>query len=148
MLFICTELDYSFYIQNINVLTKSTGAILHTIGRMITELSHLKKKGSKRGRDSDPSNEDCRENCIPKQPRKFFCRDLSRYLTKTQHSAPCSYRGSALKNAKCPAIRRPNTEGLDTFDGFITQIKSLSSFHHYSDGLSSNKTPFLRGYCE
>ena len=104
--------------------------ILHTIGLTITELSRLKKKGSKRGRDSDSSNAHCRGNCIPKQPRKFFCRDLSRYLTKTQHSAPCSYRGCALKNVKCPAILRPHKEGL-------------RRFHYCSNGLSSNKTPFL-----
>ena len=40
---------------------------------MITELSRLKKKGSKRGRDSDPSIKHFRENCLPKQPRKYFC---------------------------------------------------------------------------
>ena len=111
MLFICIELDYSLYSEH-KCIYKKHWHILHTIGLMITELSHLEKKGSKRGRDSDPSNAHCRENCIQKQQRTFFCRDLSRCLTKTQHSAPCSYRGCALKNVKYPAIRRPHIEGL------------------------------------
>ena len=108
---ICQIFDNAFYLYRTRLLSlhsehkcisKKHWRILHTIGLMITELSRLKKKGSKRGRDSDPSNEECRENCIPKQPRKFFCRDLSRCLTKTQHSAPCSYRACALKKRQMP----------------------------------------------
>ena len=106
----CLIFDKTFYLYR---TYKKHWRILHTIGLMITELSHLKKKRSKRGRDSDPSNVHRRGNCIPKQPRKFFCQDLSRCLTvKTQHSAPCSYQGCALKNVNYPAYPRPHTEGL------------------------------------
>ena len=81
----CLIFDNAFYLyrtrllslyseDKCNVTYKKHWCILHTIGLMITELSRLKKKGFKRGRDSDPSNEHCRENCLPKQPRKFFCQ--------------------------------------------------------------------------
>ena len=73
----------------------------------------------------------CRGNCIPKQPRKFFCRDLS-----SQHRAPCSYRGYALINV---LLFAGPTQTVDTFDVHITRIKSLTRFHRCSDGLSSNK---------
>ena len=156
---VCLIFNNAFYLYRTRLLSlysenkcayKKHWHILHTTGFMITELSRLKKKGSKRGRESDHSNEHCRENCIPKQPRKIFCRDLRRCLTKTQHSAPCSYRDCALKNAKMHCYSpAPHTGTVDTFDVHITRIKSLGtcSFHHCSDGVSANKTTFLRGYC-
>ena len=70
----CLIFDNAFYPYRTRLLSlysehtctdKKHWHILYTIRLMITELSLLKKKGSKRGLDSDPSNEHCRENCIP-----------------------------------------------------------------------------------
>ena len=68
----CLIFDNAFYLyrtrllslyseHKCNVTYKKHWRILQPIGLMITELSRLKKKGSKHGLNSDPSNEHCRE---------------------------------------------------------------------------------------
>ena len=140
MLFICTELDYSLYIQNINALQK---ALVHPAYHRswlqnwaVSRRNELSAAG-----DSDPSKVHCRGNCIPKQPRKFLCWEFEQVFDKNSAQCTLQLLGLCVEKRQMPCYSpTPHRGTVDTFDMHITRIKSLSRFHRCSDGLSSNKT--------
>ena len=107
---------------------------------MITEWSRLKKKGSKHGRDNDSLGRvgETTYQSSRGNSSAWIWAGVWQKLNTVQLPGLC------IEKRQMPCYSpAPHRGTVDTFDVHIMRIKSLSRIHLCSDGLSSNKTPFL-----
>ena len=79
-----------------------------------------------------------------KAAEEFFLPGFEQLFDKTSTQCILQVRGWCFEKRQMPCYSPAPAKGtVDTFHMHITRIKSLSRFHHCSDGLSSYKTPFL-----
>ena len=143
MLFICTELGYSLYIQNINVLTKSTGA------SSISQILWLQNWAVSRRKDlSVVGIVILRTSTIGKTAYQSSRGNSSAGIwagvwqkLNTVHLVVTGVVRWKTPNALLFA--GPTQRDLDTFDVHITRIKSLSSLHHCSMAYPPTKLRFF-----
>ena len=80
------------------------------------------------------------KNCIPKTAEEILLPGFKMVFDKNSTQSTLQLPGLCVEKRQMPYYSLASHRvTVDTFDVHITRIKSLSSFHHCSDGLSSKQ---------